>query len=494
LTIFEIKHTFDWSRKDPKFKVKPTIIKPMQETITSVFRAQQIHKLELRKTSAEIRISKLKILKKAIESFEEDIYQALQTDLRKSRFETAVTELLFTYAEIDFAIKNLKEWMESIEVSRTMSNVFSTNKIYYEPKGICLIIAPWNYPFQLIMSPLISAIAAGNCAMLKPSEMSSATAKVIHALISKHFNTNEIACFEGDVNVSKALLELPFDHIFFTGSTVVGKVVMQAAAKHLTSVTLELGGKSPAIVDATANLKKAAEKIAWGKLVNAGQTCIAPDYVLIDETLEVDFITRYKEAVSIMYFNAAGEINKDSYGKIINERQFKRLTDLMKESINAGAELTWGGESSEPDLTILPSILKNVKAENPIMQQEIFGPILPIVTFKKIEEAINFINSKDKPLALYIFSNDRHTQEQLLTSTSSGGVCINDVLVHISNPNLPFGGVNSSGIGSCHGIFGFKNFSHERAVVFQSKLGLTKFIYPPYQKKEGLLKWLKKLM
>ncbi len=466
----------------------------MQETIKSVFRAQQIHKLELRKTSTEVRITKLKMLKRAIEAVEEDIYQALETDLRKSRFETAVTELLFTYAEIDFAIKHLEEWMEPIEVSKTMSNVFSTNKIYYEPKGVCLIIAPWNYPFQLIMSPLISAIAAGNCVMLKPSEMSSATAKVIHTLISKQFNPNEIACFEGDVGVSTVLLELPFDHIFFTGSTVVGKVVMQAAAKNLTSVTLELGGKSPAIVDATSDLKKVAKKIAWGKLVNAGQTCIAPDYVLIDETLEADFITYYKEAVLTMYFNAAGEINKESYGKIINERQFKRLTDLMKDAVFAGAKLAWGGESNEQDLTILPSILKNVTAENPIMQQEIFGPILPIITFKKIEEAIDFINAKDKSLALYLFSNNRHNQEQILTSTSSGGVCINDVLVHISNPNLPFGGVNSSGMGSCHGIFGFKNFSHERAVVFQSKFGLTKFVYPPYQKKGGLLKWLKKLM
>jgi aldehyde dehydrogenase (NAD+) len=459
----------------------------MQETIASIFKAQQIHKLELRQTSAETRIAKLKLLKKAIE-------QALQTDLRKSRFETAVTELLFTYAEIDFAIKHLAGWMEPTEVSTTMSNVFSTNKIYYEPKGACLIIAPWNYPFQLMMSPLVSAIAAGNCVVLKPSEMSSATANVIHALISKHFNANEIACFEGDVNVSKELLELPFDHIFFTGSTAIGKVVMQAAAKNLTSVTLELGGKSPVVVDATADLKKAAQKIAWGKLVNAGQTCIAPDYLLIDETLETAFITYYKEAVSTMYFNAVGEINKDSYGKIINEKQFNRLTDLMKDAVTAGAELAWGGASNEQDLTIHPSILKNVTAENPMMHQEIFGPILPIVTFKKIEEAIDFINAKDKPLALYIFSNDRRNQEQILTSTSSGGACINEVLVHISNPNLPFGGVNSSGIGSCHGIFGFKNFSHERAVVFQSKFGLTKLIYPPYQKKEGLLKWLKKIM
>ncbi|HXU26271.1 MAG TPA: aldehyde dehydrogenase family protein [Bacteroidia bacterium] len=465
----------------------------MQENISAVFKAQQQNKFELRKTSAAVRIEKLKVLKRAIESFETEIYQALQTDLRKSKFETAITELFFTYAEIDYAIKRLKGWMSPKTVGRTMSNFFAVNKIYYEPKGVCLIIAPWNYPFQLIMSPLISAIAAGNCAILKPSEISEATGNLICKIISKTFNTNEIACFEGGVVVSKALLELPFDHIFFTGSTAVGKTVMAAAAKNLTSVTLELGGKSPVIVDATANLKNAAEKIAWGKLVNVGQTCIAPDYVLIDKKVESQFVAFYKEAVLKMFFNSNNEINRESYGRIISEKQFKRLTDLIKDAVAFGADLVWGGESYEKELTVLPTILKNVTGQNPIMQQEIFGPILPIITFEKLEVAIDYINAKDKPLALYVFSNDTKNQERILTTTSAGGTCVNDVLVHIGNPNLPFGGVNSSGIGSCHGLFGFKNFSHERAVVFQSKFGVTKMIYPPYEKKGGLLKWLKKV-
>ena len=466
----------------------------MQENISAVFKAQQQNKFELRKTSAEVRIEKLKVLKRAIKSSESEIYQALQADLRKSKFETAVTELFFTYAEIDYAIKELKEWMKPKAVGSTWSNFFSINKIYYEPKGVCLIIAPWNYPFQLIMSPLISAIAAGNCIILKPSEISEATGNLICKIISKTFNINEIACFEGGAEISKTLLELPFDHIFFTGSTAVGKIVMTAAAKNLTSVTLELGGKSPAIIDATADLKKAAEKIAWGKLVNVGQTCIAPDYVLINEKIESQFVIYYKEAVLNMFFNSNKEINKQSYGKIINHKQFKRLNDLIKDAVAEGADLVLGGESDEKELTILPVVLRNVTAQNPIMQQEIFGPILPIITFKKIEDAVNFINVKDKPLALYVFSGNSKNKEYILKTTSAGGTCINDVLIHISNPNLPFGGVNNSGIGSCHGVFGFKNFSHERAVVFQSKLELMKMIYPPYEKKGGLLKWLKKIM
>lgn len=465
----------------------------MEEKIKSVFDLQQKHKFDLRKTDARTRIAKLKTLKQALENAEEEIYAALEKDLRKNRFETAVTELFFTYAEIDHAVKKLKSWMKPKSASKTMSNLFAGNKIYYEPKGVCLIIAPWNYPLQLIMSPLISAIAAGNCVVLKPSELSGATSKVINKIISKTFDKKEIACFEGDAEVSTILLKLSFDHIFFTGSTAIGKVVMSAAAKNLASVTLELGGKSPAIIDNSVDLKKAAEKIAWGKFVNAGQTCIAPDYVLIDEKEEAEFVKHFKASTEKMFFNE-NEINKEVFGKIINEKQFQRLTTLLRNAVKDGAKLEWGGETDEKDLTIRPAILTGVTAENAIMQEEIFGPILPIITYKTLQQAIDFINVKDKPLALYIFSDDSKNKDKILKETSSGGTCVNDVLIHISNPNLPFGGANNSGIGSCHGVFGFKNFSHERAVVFQSKLGMTNLIYPPYKEKMGLLKWLKKLM
>lgn len=465
----------------------------MEKQIKSVFDLQQKHKFELRKTDAKTRIGKLRQLKQALENAEEEIFAALERDLRKNRFETAVTELFFTYAEIDHAIKKLRSWMKPKSASRTMSNLFASNKIYYEPKGVCLIIAPWNYPLQLIMSPLISAIAAGNCVILKPSELSGATAGVISKLISDTFDTKEVACFEGDADVSTELLKLPFDHIFFTGSTAIGKVVMEAASKNLTSITLELGGKSPAIVDETCDIKKAAEKIAWGKLVNAGQTCIAPDYVLIKESKLNDFVIHYKTAVQKMFFE--GSItNKNDYAKIINAKQFYRLNKLIEEALRDGAILAFGGKSDEQDLTILPTLLTSVAESSAIMQEEIFGPVLPVVTYQNLEEAIDVVNRKAKPLALYIFSNSAANQNKIISETSAGGTCVNDVLVHIGNPNLPFGGVNNSGIGSCHGIFGFKTFSHERAVVFQSKLGITRMIYPPYASKMGLLRWLKKLM
>ncbi|RLJ73517.1 aldehyde dehydrogenase family protein [Pedobacter alluvionis] len=465
----------------------------MEQQIKSVFDLQQKHKFDLRKTDAKTRIGKLRLLKQALEKAEEEIFAALEKDLRKNRFESAITELYFTYVEIDFAIKKLKAWMSPKSVDRTMSNLFASNKIYYEPKGICLIIAPWNYPLQLMMSPLVSAIAAGNCAILKPSELSGATSGVISKLITATFDLKEVACFEGDANVSTALLKLPFDHIFFTGSTTIGKVVMEAAAKNLTSVTLELGGKSPAIVDGTCDIKKAAEKIAWGKLVNAGQTCIAPDYVLIEENRLNDFVEHYKAAVQKLFFEGV-EINKNDYAKIINNKQFKRLNKLKEDAIADGAVLAFGGETDEKSLTLMPTLLTSVNEKSAIMQEEIFGPVLPVITFKNLEEAIDLVNSKNKPLALYIFSANKQHQHKIINETSAGGTCVNDVLVHISNPNLPFGGVNSSGVGSCHGFFGFKTFSHERSVVFQSKLGLTKMIYPPYGKKMGLLKWLKKLM
>ncbi len=465
----------------------------MEQQIKSVFDLQQQHKFELRKSDAKTRIAKLKRLKQALTDAEAEIFAALNEDLRKNPFESAVTELYFTYAEIDHAIKKLRGWMRPKPADRTLSNFFASNKIYYEPKGVCLIIAPWNYPLQLTMSPLVSAIAAGNCVILKPSEISEATAGIISKLIADTFEPREIACFEGDAAVSTILLELPFDHIFFTGSTAIGKVVMEAAARNLTSVTLELGGKSPAIVDGTCDLKKAAEKIAWGKLVNAGQTCIAPDYVLIDQSLEADFVKHYQAAVEKMFF-AHSEINKNDYAKIVNPKQFSRLRKLVDATVAEGAIVAFGGKFDEKDLTIIPTLLTAVQEDSSIMQDEIFGPVLPVVRYKHLQEAIDLINRKQKPLALYIFSDSTANQNKIITETSAGGTCVNDVLVHIGNPNLPFGGVNNSGMGSCHGIFGFKTFSHERTVVFQSKLGVTKMIYPPYASKMGLLKWLKKLM
>lgn len=462
--------------------------------ILTVFEFQQKNKHILQCSTARQRIEKLKQLRSAIEDFEEQIYAALKSDLRKSRFESALTEVFFTLSEIDFAIKHLKKWMKPKKVHRTFTSLLATNRIYYEPKGVCLIISPWNYPFQLIMSPLISAIAAGNCIILKPSEISSHVSSVITQLIQKTFKQDEIACFEGDRALSEFLLALPFDHIFFTGSTSVGKLVMQAASKNLSSITLELGGKSPVIIDDTADIKDAATKIAWGKLINAGQTCIAPDHVFVHRSKMEEFIQAYKAAVISQFFNKKGKLDTVQYTKIINQNHTERLMALITDAVDQGATITWGGEVVWSEMTIYPTLLCDVPLDSKVMQEEIFGPILPLIPYDDLEFPLNTINRKSKPLALYIFSKNKLNVKRLLTSTTSGGACVNDVIIHVSNPNLPFGGVNGSGMGSCHGIFGFKTFSHERSVVFQSSLNMSKLIYPPYTKKNWLMKLLRKLM
>lgn len=466
----------------------------MEQKINAAFNAQQAYKYTLRKTNAADRITKLTALKAEIKKQENNIYKALQSDLRKSNFESAVTELIFTYGEIDYAIKNLKGWMSPKRIGKTLSNPFAKNRIYYEPKGVCLIIAPWNYPFQLTIGPLVSAIAAGNCVMVKPSELSSATSKVVHSIINEVFEEQEVACFEGNADVSTALLKLPFDHIFFTGSTAIGKVVMEAAAKNLTSVTLELGGKSPTIIDRDADLAKAAEKIAWGKLVNAGQTCIAPDYVFVHEQQLDEFIGLYKAAAAKMFFKSADQINPQTYGKIISEKHYDRLKGLVDEAVEKGARIDFGGDFDEKSHTINPVLLSKIPEGTKVMEEEIFGPILPLISYKNLEEVIDQINAKSKPLALYIFSNNSKNITKIIKNTSAGGTCINDVLIHISNPKLPFGGVNGSGMGSSHGFYGFKNFSHERAVMFQRSIDFIKMIYPPYVGKEWVLKMLSKIM
>ncbi|RYG21749.1 MAG: aldehyde dehydrogenase family protein [Chitinophagaceae bacterium] len=421
------------------------------------------------------------------------MYAALSSDLHKSKFESAVTELIFIYGELDFAIKNLSRWMKPKRIGKTLSNAFSKNRIYYEPKGVSLIIAPWNYPFQLVMSPLISAIAAGNCVIVKPSELSAATSNVISSIIAEAFDEKEVACFEGDAETSTALLKLPFDHIFFTGSTEIGKVVMQAASQHLSTVTLELGGKSPTVIDKEVNLEKAAEKIAWGKLVNSGQTCIAPDYVFVHQQQLDEFIGLYKTAVEKLFFSHK-KIDPSSYGKIISKKHFSRLQALVNDALGKGARIDFGGTFDEANQRIHPVLLSKIKADSKVMEEEIFGPILPLVTYNDLEEVIDQINAKNKPLALYIFSKNKTNIQKIIKNTSAGGTCVNDVLVHISNPKLPFGGVNGSGMGSSHGFFGFKAFSHERAVVFQSTIDFNTLIYPPYAGKEWVLKLLKKIM
>jgi aldehyde dehydrogenase (NAD+) len=466
----------------------------MNTSITEIFEAQKNNQLAVKLTSLNDRKAKLKKLKSAIKANENSVFEALKKDLRKNAFEAAVFEVLFIYAEIDFAISNLSDWTTPQPVSTNLLNIQTRCTIGYEPKGVCLIIAPWNYPFQLLMSPLVSAIAAGNCCILKPSELAAATSTVIVQLIKETFKQDEIAVVEGDAAVSRELLSLPFNHIFFTGSTQVGKVVMEAASKHLASVTLELGGKSPVIIDERSDLKKAVAKLTWGKLANAGQTCIAPDYVFIHENQQDKFIGLLKERIEKEYFNA-GIINKDDYGKIISDNHFKRLKNLVDDATQRGAQIKIGGTFEETDRTVHPTVLTNVSADSLVLQEEIFGPVLPVLTYKNMADVINYVNAHNKPLALYIFSSSKKNVDTILANTSSGGVCVNDVMVHYTNPNLSFGGVNTSGMGGSHGFHGFKAFSHERSVMQQSKIiDLNKIVYPPYKAKKLILKLLRKLM
>jgi aldehyde dehydrogenase (NAD+) len=464
----------------------------LKENIRRIFELQKAHSLTLRSTNALQRKSKLLKLKSIIENYEPVIFDALKKDLGKSKFESALSEVYLVYAEINFALKNLSGWMRGRKAKSTLSGLLSKNYIYYEPKGVALIIAPWNYPFQLLISPLVSAIAAGNCIMLKPSEISSETSRVITQMINENFDEKEIFCFEGDREVAEQLLDHPFDHIFFTGGTEVGKVVMAAAAKNLTPVTLELGGKSPVIIDEHVNLRKAVEKIVWGKFLNAGQTCIAPDYVLIKSAQQEEFLRLAKQTLEKLYYSK-GHIDEKSYGKIINEQHYLRLNDLVQDALRNGAEISIG-RRVENKHTIEPTIVTNVSADSALMQGEIFGPVLPLINYDSLEEAIKFVNVRPKPLALYIFSENRCSVDQIIKQTSAGGTTVNDIALHFANPHMPFGGVGASGMGSSHGFFGFKAFAHERAVTFQSRIDFNRFAYPPYGEKQGLLKWLKRVL
>ncbi len=466
----------------------------MKQRINTLFEAQKLNFPKVKAESINVRKAKLEKLKKAISSRESEVVDALIKDLRKPAFESCIWEIYLMYGEIDFAIKNLSNWSKSHKIPSNFLTLMNDSRVLYEPKGVCLIIGPWNFPFQLIIGPLISAIAAGNCSILKPPSMAPATSAIVAKIIKETFSENEIAVVEGDASVSTELLDLPFNHIFFTGSPSVGKVVMAAASKHLASVTLELGGKSPVIIDSNANLSKAASKIVWGKFANSGQTCVAPDYVFVHESKRDQFVDLLSKNIEKEYI-LNGSLNKNEYCKIISEGNFKRVKNLFDDAVKSGAQVKVGGTFDEADNTIHPTVLTNVSKESLIMKEEIFGPVLPVLTYKNIDEVLDYVNAKDKPLALYIFSENNTFINNIVNNTSSGGACVNDVVIHYTNPNLPFGGVNNSGLGNAHGFYGFKAFSHERGIMHQSKLfDFNSMIYPPYggKIKEVALKFYKK--
>lgn len=457
--------------------LEPKIIKEMER----VFKLQKKKALELRLSNSSERVEKLKKILKLIFKYQKDIQEALRKDFNKSEAETDMTEILPTVGECREAIRHIKFWMKPVRVKTPLTLFGAVSEIHYEPKGTVLIISPWNYPFHLAFAPLIAAVAAGNTVIIKPSEYTPHTSALTKKVLKEIFPEDEVAVFEGDYRVSLALTDMPFDHIFFTGSTHVGKIIMERAAKNLTSVTLELGGKSPTIITETANIRQAAESVIWGKFINAGQTCVAPDYVYIHESKKEEFVEEARKVVEKFF---GGDLSKAKesrdFCRIVNERNFERVKGYLDEAKSKGAKIELGGFVNPEDRFIEPTILSKVSPKLKIMEDEIFGPLLPLITYQNIQEAIDFINSRPKPLALYIFSKSKEETKNILKSTSSGGAVVNDVIVHLANSNLPFGGVNHSGHGSYHGYFGFKEFSHEKAVLKQAPISAIKLMYPPY--------------
>ncbi len=428
------------------------------------------------------RINMLKVLKSAIIENEKLILKALKEDLNKSDFEGYETEIGIILDEIGYIIKNLRYWTKPKRVKTPITQFISKSYIYSEPYGVTLIIAPWNYPFQLVMAPLIGSISAGNCSIIKPSEYSPNTSKIISKIISDNFEEEFIAVVEGGIEVNKALLEEKFDYIFFTGSVNIGKIVMEAASKHLTPITLELGGKSPCIVDEDADVELAAKRIVWGKFLNAGQTCVAPDYLYLHKNIKDDFI---KNAIKfIKEFFGENPLKSEDYPRIVNIKHFNRLKNLLKDG-----DVLCGGDFNEEKLYIAPTIIDNITWEDSIMQEEIFGPILPILMFEKLDEVIKIVNIHPKPLALYYFSNNKEKQGRVIREISFGGGCINDTIVHLATPYLPFGGVGNSGMGNYHGKASFDTFSHKKSVLKKSNLIDISLRYPPYKNKINLFEY-----
>ncbi|MGV3042345.1 aldehyde dehydrogenase [Staphylococcus rostri] len=437
--------------------------------------------------SIKFRKKQLKRLAKSIKQHESALLNALATDLGKSGVEAYTTEIGYTLGSIKQMQKSIQKWSKKEAVDTPLWLFPAKSFIVKEPLGTVLIIGPFNYPFQLVFEPLIGAIAAGNTAVVKPSELTPNVARVIEDIITATFDFKYVSVVQGGADVIQTLLKQPFDHIFFTGSERVGKIVYQAAAEQLISVTLELGGKSPVIIDQTANLKVASERICFGKFVNAGQTCVAPDYILIDETVKDDFVRALRTTLKEFY--GTHPLSSEDLGHIVNERHFDRLAAMMDAQ---QAQCVIGGERNMAQRRIAPSVYDNVKADEPLMQEEIFGPLLPIMTYTQLDDAIQFVQSRPKPLALYLFSEDENVTNRILDEVSFGGGAINDTLLHLANPNLPFGGVGASGIGHYHGKYSFDTFTHEKSYIFKTTKLETGLLFPPYKGKFNYVKQLLK--
>lgn len=455
----------------------------MATTIDLLVSQQKAHFMSDRTRTISSRKEALVTLRKGIQRWEDKIINALQIDFGKTAFETYTTEISFCYLEIDYALKHLQQWSKIRKVNTPLMAQPGKSYLYPEPFGVVTIISPWNYPFQLAIAPAIAAIAAGNCVIIKPSELAPATARVLSELIRAYFPQEFVAVLEGGVQEMQDLLSQPVDYIFYTGSPAVGKIVMNKAAERLIPVTLELGGKSPVVIDASAHIELAAKRIAWGKFLNAGQTCVAPDYLLVHEEIATVLIERIQYYIHKFY--GSDPQKSTDYARIINEKHWNRLHSYL-----ADGTIAIGGDVDKADRYISPTVLIKPDLNAAVMQDEIFGPILPVLTWSNISEVVQIIHSRPKPLALYIFTDTEATEQYLLKTTSAGSVCINDTIMQLTNPALPFGGVGNSGMGAYHGKYGFDTFTHEKAVLKRGRWSLP-VLYPPYK---GHLRWIRKVI
>ncbi|WP_218085393.1 aldehyde dehydrogenase [Staphylococcus epidermidis] len=453
-----------------------TIIRDKFNNSKAFFNTHKTKNLKFRK-------QQLKLLSKNIKNHENELLDALYKDLGKSKVEAYATEIGMLLKSIKLMRKELKNWSKTKQTDTPLYLFPTKSYIKKEPYGTVLIIGPFNYPVQLVFEPLIGAIAAGNTAIVKPSELTPHVAIVIKDIIEDTFDEAYVSVVEGGIEETQTLLSLPFDYMFFTGSEKVGKIVYEAAARKLIPVTLELGGKSPVIVDDTANIKVASERISFGKFTNAGQTCVTPDYILVQRKVKNDLIKALKKTITEFY----GENIEKSpdFGRIVNQKHFNRLNDLIQIHKD---NVVFGGNSSKEDLYIEPTLLDNITNDNKIMKEEIFGPILPIITYDNFDEVLEIIQSKSKPLSLYLFSEDENMTHRVVEELSFGGGAINDTLMHLANPNLPFGGVGSSGIGQYHGKYSFDTFSHMKSYTFKSTRLESSLFFPPYK---GKFKYIK---
>ena len=454
----------------------------LKNQIDDVFARQQCYALELRKSDYKQRLAVLDRFEQAFRESEEKIYQSAADDFSKPQAEVDMSEIMAVLAELKHVRKNLKKWMKPVSVMPTASMIGTSSKIVKEPKGVTLVVSPWNYPFNLTFGPMIWSIAAGNTVIIKPSEMTPNMSAVIADIVERAFRPEEVSLFQGEADVASYLTALPFDHIFFTGSPAVGKHVMAAAAKNLTSVTLELGGKSPVIVDKSVNIKKAVQSIAWGKFSNNGQTCIAPDYLYVHESVKDQFVRELTACVEKQYGLGNNAKDNGDYCKVVNTSHYNRINRLLEDAKSQGGKLITGGQIDDAGRFIAPTLIEGMASDSAIMEEEIFGPLLPVITFSNIEEVIDVVNSKPKPLALYIYSTDKRNIDKVLCETSAGDTCVNQTMMHFLHHNLPFGGVNNSGIGKSGGVWGFNAFTHERSVL-NDKFSSASMLHPPYTPK-----------